>query len=583
MNWPFSPVPPVPGPIDVRRTPIRRFAAVGSLLLLACLHFGGAPAASAAASDRGPEIVVKLEARAQLERGSDGAYRVGRPDVDRALNRIGAQAVAPVFPGGQGKNLEIRQRYGLDRYYKIRLRPGADARAAAAEMRKTRGVELATEGGAKTLNVESATGATAEVVPNDPSFNLQWALQNTGVDPGGALGIPLEADADIDATDAWGLTTGSANVTVGIVSSGIDFAEPELAGRFYENTAEATGVPGVDDDGNGYVDDVRGWDFIEGDNNPGHVPDNPLNPNQATLDTGSTRIASVLGANGNNAAGIAGVDWACRLLSTRVFSGSFFASTADIMAAYLYSAELGARVVISNILFFDLTPGELTLIIDTVAAAQAAGAVIVVPVGSTLDGSNTELYPAPLPGVLGVATSEGQDLHCDLARCGSWSVTGNQVAVTAPGRRIVGIDPVAGGGPGTTAYLNGGGIAASIVAGTVALAFAANPALTVGEASAIIRATADDLVGDPGEDTPGRDGYHGDGRVNAFRAVQAAAPRGARARRACRAAHAAPRASRARRCRGLDQAWLEREFTRLADELIDQREAPGFERGQASP
>ncbi|HET9952087.1 MAG TPA: S8 family serine peptidase, partial [Candidatus Eisenbacteria bacterium] len=515
----FSPIPLASNSLGSPEGSLRRAAAIGVLLLFASFWIlGGVAVASAAPRDQGPEVIVKLRAPGTAGRTQDGAFRLGTPEVDRVLGRYQAQAVTPAFPGGRPETQEIRRRYGLDRYYKIRLRPGADARAAAAEMRRAPEVELATAGEGARLDADASTAATAEVLPDDPSFGIQWGLRNTGADIG--LAMPFEADADIDATEAWDLTTGSSSVTVALIGTGIDYAEPELAGRFFENAAEASGFPGFDDDSNGFIDDTHGWDWIEGDANPGHLPDDPLNLNQAAIDLGATRVASVIGAQGNNAVGMSGIDWGCRILALRLTSGSYFASYSDLMNSYLYAAELGARVIVTSIVTYDLLAEELTMQRDVMAAAQAMGAVVVAPIGtSTVDGVNPIYYPAPLPGVLGVATSQGEDLHCDTGRCAHWSIAGPHVALAAPGRRILTINPVAGA-PSTLLLNSGGGFAAAHVAGTAALALSANPALTSEQLSSILKYSADDQVGDPAEDVPGWDPLHGFGRLNSRRAVE---------------------------------------------------------------
>ena len=120
----------------------------------------------------------------------------------------------------------------------------------------------------------------ADLTPDDPRYPDLYGLHNTG-QTGGTPG------ADISAEQAWDITTGSASVLVGVIDSGVDYTHPDLAGNIWTNPGE---IPsnGVDDDGNGYVDDVRGWDFVNDDNDPmddhGH----------------GTHVAGTIGAVGNN-------------------------------------------------------------------------------------------------------------------------------------------------------------------------------------------------------------------------------------------------------------------------------------------
>src|SRR6058998_1957880 len=153
--------------------------------------------------------------------------------------------------------------------------------------------------------------------PNDPRFPELWGLHNTG-QTGGLPG------ADISATEGWETSTGSRNVIVGIIDTGVDYTHPDLAANIYVNTGE---VPdnGVDDDGNGFVDDVRGWDFFNHDNDP--MDDNGH----------GTHTAGTVGAVGDNGIGVTGVCWSVQLLPLKFLSSGGSGSTADAIAAIEYA------------------------------------------------------------------------------------------------------------------------------------------------------------------------------------------------------------------------------------------------------
>lgn len=144
-----------------------------------------------------------------------------------------------------------------------------------------------------------------DMAPNDSRYGEQWALKNTG-QVGGTNG------ADIHAEQAWETTTGSRNVVVGVVDEGIDINHPDLQANIWTNPAEVAGN-GVDDDADGYVDDVHGYDFFH---NKGTVYDG--RPGDNDTDAHGTHVAGTIGAAGNNNQGVAGVNWQVSLMSLKI-------------------------------------------------------------------------------------------------------------------------------------------------------------------------------------------------------------------------------------------------------------------------
>ncbi|MEM9381790.1 MAG: S8 family serine peptidase [Planctomycetota bacterium] len=174
-----------------------------------------------------------------------------------------------------------------------------------------------------------------DTLPNDPLFGQQYGKRNTGQTGG-------TPDADIDAPEAWDLGTGSAEFAVAIVDGGTEHAHPDLIGNRWENTAEVNGTPGVDDDGNGYVDDRFGWNAF---NNSGQI--NGSNH--------GTHVAGIAAAQGDNGIGVTGVSWNSEIVS---ISGSS-SNTSTVLIAYGYALDLkddwlasggaeGANIVATN-------------------------------------------------------------------------------------------------------------------------------------------------------------------------------------------------------------------------------------------
>ena len=148
-------------------------------------------------------------------------------------------------------------------------------------------------------------------VPNDPRFGQQWHLRNTG-QGGGVVG------ADIDAPVAWDIITGNPAITIGIVDDGVEITHEDLAANIFTNPGE-TPANGIDDDGNGYIDDVNGWDFSNNDNDP-----TPFSID----DNHGTAVAGVAAARGNNATGVTGACQTCKILPVKIFSPNFAGDTA---------------------------------------------------------------------------------------------------------------------------------------------------------------------------------------------------------------------------------------------------------------
>jgi subtilisin family serine protease len=166
--------------------------------------------------------------------------------------------------------------------------------------------------------------------PDDPLFDRLWGLDNTGQALNG--GAPGTADDDIDAPEAWGHNHGSASTVVAVVDTGVAWDHPDLAPNLWTNAREIPGN-GVDDDQNGRVDDVRGWDFVDGDNDP--------------WDTNfhGTHVAGTIAARGDNGYGTAGVAWRASIMPVRVLDTEGSGSNANITDGFTYAANNGARVV----------------------------------------------------------------------------------------------------------------------------------------------------------------------------------------------------------------------------------------------
>jgi subtilisin family serine protease len=173
---------------------------------------------------------------------------------------------------------------------------------------------------------------TPTLSSNDPSLGQLWGLHNIG-QSGGVV------DADIDAPEAWNTTTGSRNVVVAVIDTGMDYKHPDLAPNTWRNPGEVAG-DGIDNDGNGFIDDIHGWDFANNDSSP--MDDNGH----------GTHVSGTIGAVGNNGSGVVGVNWQVSIMPLKFLTGSGSGSTSAAVAAINYATRMrrdfGINVVATN-------------------------------------------------------------------------------------------------------------------------------------------------------------------------------------------------------------------------------------------
>ena len=329
----------------------------------------------------------------------------------------------------------------------------------------------------------------ATTTPNDPSFDQLWALDNNGQVVNGTAGT---ADADIDAPEAWSVSTGSAQVTVGVIDTGVDYTHPDLAANIWTNPGEncpGCRNDGVDNDGNGYVDDWHGWDFLNNDNDP--YDDNGH----------GTHVAGTIGAVGNNHLGVSGVNCSVRLMPLKFLGADGSGDAADAVRALLYASSMGA-VVANNSWGGDQYSQALA---DAISVADSRGSLFVAAAGNSFaDNDSTPNYPSnyELPNVIAVAATTNRDARAWFSNYGARAVD-----LGAPGASILSTWP-----GGSYRYLDGTSMAAPHVSGAVALAKAAFPAASAEGLKALLLRTTDPNAALAGRTTTG-------GRLNVGNAL----------------------------------------------------------------
>ncbi|MBW2175006.1 MAG: S8 family serine peptidase, partial [Deltaproteobacteria bacterium] len=245
-------------------------------------------------------------------------------------------------------------------------------------------------------------------IPNDPDFAELWGLHNTG-----GSGT---ADADIDAPEAWDITTGSNDVIIAVTDSGVAHLHPEINPNRWVNTEELNGTGGVDDDDNGYIDDIYGWDFWGNDGNP------------EDLNSHGTHVAGTIAAQGNNGEGITGVNWNAKIMALRV--GGMLGTIADATDAIHYAVDNGADVINASW----GGGGYSQTLYNAINYANDHGVLFVASAGN--DGSDNDSFPHypssyELDNIISVAATDQND---SLAGFSNYGFT--TVDVAAPGVNI---------------------------------------------------------------------------------------------------------------------------------------------------
>ncbi|HPY59719.1 MAG TPA: S8 family serine peptidase [Methanospirillum sp.] len=328
---------------------------------------------------------------------------------------------------------------------------------------------------------DEAGDFSALTFPNDPKFADQWGLSNTG-QTGGVSG------ADIKALKGWEIAKGSDTIVVAVLDTGVDYTHPDLAGNIWVNPGE---IPnnGIDDDGNGYVDDVYGYDFINNDNDP--MDDNGH----------GTHCAGIIGAIGNNGIGVAGVTWKVKIMPLKFLRADGTGDTAASLNAIAYARRMGADIISCSW----GGKAKSQALGDAIASTNALFPCAAGNEGS--DNDKTPHYPSgfDLPQIISVAASDAKDGIPAFSNYGA-----TKVDVAAPGDWIMSTYPTSLGHQ--YVKMKGTSMATPYVSGLAALLLAKEPSLTPAKLKARIMDTVDKLPAFAGKTVSG-------GRINVYKAL----------------------------------------------------------------
>ncbi len=448
-----------------------------NLSLFVLLIIGIISYCTAVANATPPEITPgELLIRLTPEASTDLQRLQAKSPIAALYAKHGVESLKPIFPSATRFS---KHNAKLKRTYLLRFSCTVDLSALKAAFEKSELIE------AVAYNYLRPTLAD-EIIPNDPKYPEQWSL-------------PL-----INLPQAWAIEKGNRDVVIAIIDSGIDYRHDDLASKIWVNLGE---IPdnGLDDDGNGYVDDVHGWDFtdapnlqaegdfIEGDNEPidesGH----------------GTHVAGIAGAMPNNGIGIAGVAWNCPLMAVRAglsLGGGSRMQDDDSAAAIVYAADNGASII-------NMSWGSAQhsfVIQDAIDYAYQRGVVLIGAAGNSNEAES--IFPAGYRKVISVASTTQHKQRYYKSNFGA------SVDIGAPGNAILStqID-------NDYRILTGTSMAAPHVAGVAALMRSKRPTFTHEEVRQILISTAD-VVLEKDRDEPDPK-LAGAGTLNAERALLA--------------------------------------------------------------
>ncbi len=304
--------------------------------------------------------------------------------------------------------------------YLIKLKEGLTVEDVIEELRKSNAIEYVQPNYIYTL---------FDVVPNDSYFSDQWHLTR------------------INASAAWQLERGNETVVIAVIDTGVDLDHVDLASNLWNNSNE---IPnnGLDDDGNGYIDDVYGWNFIT---NTSDISD---------TDGHGTHVAGIIAAVTNNSEGVAGVCWNCKLMILKTLDTNG-GTTIDIVNAIYYATDNNASII-SMSFGGNTSDEELKNALDY---ASSKGVLLIAAAGN--DGNETKKFPAAFDNVLAVAATNESDAKADFSQFGAW------IDLAAPGTNILStyLDNL-------YAYGNGTSMSTPVVSSVAALLLSKNPNLT---------------------------------------------------------------------------------------------------------
>ena len=428
---------------------------------------------------------AKIETTPQFEQGSILVkYKAESSKKEREYAR---QSIRALMDDNNADGIDDKFARFMDgRLAKLQLGKGMDVKTAIKLISKNAAVEYA-----EPNYILKAIG-----LPDDPSFSDMWGLNNIGQNGG-------TVDADIDAVEAWDTTTGSDDIVIAVIDTGVDYTHPDLVDNIWTNPNEIPGN-GIDDDGNGVVDDVHGFNAYADNGDP--------------MDSGShgTHVAGTIGAQGNNGVGVTGVSWDVTIVGCQFLGPGGTGSTADAIECIDYITDLkvnhGVDIRASNNSWGG--GGYSQALNDSIVAGGDAGILFIAAAGNSgVDNDASPHYPSNYDSdyVMSIAsTDRNDDLSIFTSGASSYGLT--TVDMAAPGSAILSTVP-----GNSYASFSGTSMATPHVTGAAALVWSINPDLTPVEMKQLLMNSGDSLASLDGKMVSGK-------RLNVATALSEADP-----------------------------------------------------------
>ncbi|UCF78736.1 MAG: S8 family serine peptidase [Candidatus Eiseniibacteriota bacterium] len=430
-------------------------------------------------------LVVELAESPAPEFAQGRRLSTGLEELDRVLEGRGLKKAERLFPWDCEKGGG-----GHCNFFRLTFPESSDLALLMRQLGEAQGVN----------SVQPVGLHPVDHYPNDFWFAIQWPLNQ-------------REDHDMNAPECWDVEKGDSSIVVAVIDTGVDWEHPDLGGvapftggSIWANWSEFYGTEGSDDDGNGFIDDVRGWDFVH--NVAGHASEDLYDEDNDPMDFHGhgTHVAGIVAAVADNTEGVAGLAYGCKVMPLRAgwHTGSTGVVRMDFCAqGVFYAARNGARVI--NCSWANDSSGGLSAAADT---AIARGAIIVVSAGNSGSSSQAFNYLSTRGDCFAVGATDSNDVKYSLSNYGTW------VHFCAPGVSVASTYRTLGGSH-QYALMTGTSMAAPYVSALSALLLSQEPSWSRTQVRTLIRNTCDSID----DLNPGYAGLLGGGRINAYAAL----------------------------------------------------------------